>query len=211
MIRIIIADDHTIFREGLRQILTAEDDLELVGEVMNGDDLLAQLATTPCDIALLDLSMPGLSGIALVRAVAGLAGAHRVIVLSMHDEHEYVVEALKAGAAGYVTKQSASDQLIDAIRRVSQGEMFISAKGTQANSAVHEARRTGTDLPHTRLSPREREVFDLLVAGRKASQIAHDLGLSIKTVSTHKANLLAKMDAETTVDLVRYALRHGLG
>jgi DNA-binding NarL/FixJ family response regulator len=208
MIRIVIADDHTIFREGLKQILAEESDFTLVGEATNGDDLLAHLNETPCDIVLLDLSMPGISGIALVRAVSEADGAHRIIVLSMHEEHQYVVEALKAGAAGYVTKNSASDQLIASIRKVSHGELFVSAAASAA--VLREARAPG-DLPHTRLTPREREVFDLLVAGQKMSKIARDLDLSIKTVSTHKTNLLAKMDAETTADLVRYALRHDLG
>jgi len=209
VIRIVIADDHTIFREGLKQILAEESDFTLVGEATNGDDLMARLGTAACDIVLLDLSMPGVSGIALVRKVSEAEGGHRIIVLSMHEEHQYVVEALKAGAAGYVTKNSASDQLIAAIRKVSHGELFVSAAASAA--MLREARVAGGDLPHTRLTPREREVFDLLVAGHKMSTIARDLDLSIKTVSTHKANLLAKMDAETTADLVRYALRHDLG
>jgi len=208
--RIIIADDHTIFREGLRQILAEANDFALVGEATNGDDLLVRLREVPCDIVLLDLSMPGISGIALVRAAREIAGAHRIIVLSMHEEHQYVVEALKAGADGYVTKNSASDQLIAAIRKVSQGELFVSAAASQA-AILREMRTSPTELPHTRLTRREREVFDMLVAGHKISRIARDLDLSIKTVSTHKTNLLAKMDAETTADLVRYALRHDLG
>lgn len=209
MTRLFIADDHTIFREGLKQLLQEEADFEIVGEGTNGDEVLARLPAMPCDIVILDLTMPGRSGIALLRAVCGLPGGHRVVVLSMHEEHQYVVEALKAGAAAYVTKNSASDQLIEAIRKVVRGEMFVSTAAPQ--ELLRQARTATTELPHTRLTPREREVFDLLVRGRKMSDIARDLGLSIKTVSTHKTNLLIKMDAETTADLVRYALRHQLG
>ncbi len=209
MIRILIADDHAIFRQGLKQILADEPECRLVGEATNGDDLLARLRAIPCDVVLLDLSMPGRSGIGLVRDVQETNGGQKVIVLSMHEEHQYIVEALKAGAVGYVTKASASEQLIEAIRKVSRGEVFVSAAASQA--AVQAARARQSGLPHTRLTPREREVFDLLVAGRKMSHIARDLGLSIKTVSTHKTNLLSKMDASSTADLVRYAMLHQLG
>ena len=209
MIRILMADDHAIFRQGLKQILADEADFRLVGEATNGSDLLSQLNEHTCDIVLLDLSMPGHSGIDLVRGVSEAKGDHKIIVLSMHEEHQYIVEALKAGAVGYVTKNSASDQLIQAVRKVSRGDVFVSAAGSQA--AVQEARARQTRLPHTRLTPREREVFDLLVAGRKMSLIARELGLSIKTVSTHKTNLLSKMEASSTADLVRYAMLHQLG
>jgi two-component system invasion response regulator UvrY len=207
MISLFVADDHTIFREGLKQMLAEESDFNIVGEATNGDDLLAQLRSLTCDIVLLDLTMPGRSGITLLREIAA-AKKWRVIVLSMHEEDQYIIEALKAGAAGYVTKNSALDQLILAIRKVVTGELFVSAAASQ--SLIRQARSPQEPLPHTRLTPREREVFDLLVLGRKMSDIARELGLSIKTASTHKANLLTKMNAETTADLVRYALRHQL-
>jgi two-component system invasion response regulator UvrY len=207
MIRLFVADDHTIFREGLKQMLAEEADFSIVGEATNGDEVLAQLGLLPCDIVLLDLTMPGRSGISLLREVASNQ-QWRVIVLSMHEEDQYVIEALKAGAAGYVTKNSALEQLILAIRKVVKGEMFVSAAASQ--SLIRQARAPTAPLPHTRLTPREREVFDRLVLGRKMSDIARELGLSIKTASTHKTNLLHKMKAETTADLVRYALRHQL-
>lgn len=204
--RILIADDHAIFRQGLKQILAEEPDCQLVGEATNGDDLLAELHSKPCEIVLLDLSMPGRSGVGLVRDVYEAKGRHKIIVLSMHEEQQYIAEALKAGAAGYVTKNSASDQLIQAIRKVARGEVFVSAAASQTSLKGAHARQP--ELPHTRLTPREREVFDMLVAGRKMSHIARDLGLSIKTVSTHKTNLLFKMDVASTADLVRYAMLH---
>lgn len=209
MIRLVIADDHAIFREGLRHLLAEESDLELVGEAASGDELLERLREVACDVVLLDLSMPGRSGISLVQSVCGMPGDHRTVVLSMHEGHEYVAEALKAGAVGYVTKNSTSSQLLGAIRKVSRGELFV--HGSALSSTRDREAMTCGDLPHTRLTPREREVFDMLVAGRKLSRIARDLNLSIKTVSTHKSNLQVKLGAESTADLVRYALRHGLG
>jgi two-component system, NarL family, invasion response regulator UvrY len=207
MIRVFIADDHTIFREGLKQILGDEADVDIVGEATDGDELLARLPSAPCEIVLLDLTMPGRSGLSLLKEIATTEN-RRVVVLSMHEEDQYIVEALKAGAAGYVTKNSASDQLIQAIRKVCKGELFVSS--TVSQSLIRQIRAPHAELPHIKLTPREREVFDLLVRGRKMSDIARRLGLSIKTVSTHKTNLLIKMQAETTADLVRYALRHQL-
>lgn len=203
MIRILIADDHAIFREGLKQILAEHKDLEIVGEATNGQELLGLLAATPCDIVLLDLSMPARSGLALLGDIVAIPGARRVIVLSMHDEHQYVIESLKAGAAGYVTKSSASQQLIQAIRKVANDEMFVSAATQKAF-----AQAVSSERPHARLTPRESEIFDMLVEGRKISDIARKLDLSIKTVSTHKTNILQKFEANTVVDLVRYALRY---
>jgi DNA-binding NarL/FixJ family response regulator len=205
MIRLLVADDHAIFREGLKQILSEHADLQIVGEATNGQQLLDLLAESPCDIVLLDLSMPGRSGIGLLADVVTQLGNGRLIVLSMHDEHQYVIESLKAGAAGYVTKSSASQQLIQAIRKVANHEMFISAT---AQRALPQA--VSADAPHERLTPREREIYDLLVQGRKISDIARKLDLSIKTVSTHKTNILQKFEATTVVDLVHYALRRGL-
>ncbi|MHB2205751.1 response regulator transcription factor [Methylobacterium sp. CM6257] len=205
MIRLFIADDHAIFREGLKQILAEQADFEIVGEATTGDGLVERLGALSCDVVLLDLSMPGRSGIALVRDVAA-AGSMRVVVLSMHDERQYVIEALKAGAAGYVTKASASDQLIETIRKAAAGERVVSPSASQA--LIRQMLEP--ELPHTALTPRERQIFDRLVAGLSVSTIARELDLSIKTVSTHKSNLLIKLDAGTTADLVRYALARGL-
>jgi len=205
MTRLIITDDHTIFREGLKQILADQTDMDIVGEARSGDELLGLLETTPCEIVLLDLSMPGLSGIPLLQLLKAKHREIRIVVLSMHEEHQYVIESLKAGAVGYVTKNSASLQLIQAIRTAARDEMFVSA-------ATRDATRhpPAAAFPHIRLTKREREVFDMLVLGRKITDIARRLDLSIKTVSTHKANLMEKMGAATVVDLVHYALRNQL-
>lgn len=203
MIRIWLADDHAIFREGLKQILSEQPDFKIVGEATSGDDLLARLDATLCDVVLLDLSMPGANGIGLVREVAS-RGRHRVVVLSMHEERQYVIEALKAGAVGYVTKASASDQLIDATRKAAAGELAVSPALSQA--MLRKMLEPEEVRPHEKLSPRERQIFDMLVTGKTVSAIAQALDLSVKTVSTHKSNLLLKMDADNTADLVRYAL-----
>jgi DNA-binding NarL/FixJ family response regulator len=205
MIRLFIADDHAIFREGLKQILAEQADFTIVGEATTGDGLVDRLGALDCDVVLLDLSMPGRSGIPLVRDVAA-AGTVRIVVLSMHDERQYVIEALKAGAAGYVTKAGASDQLIETIRKAAAGERVVSPSASQA--LIRQMLEP--ELPHTALTPRERQIFDRLVAGLSVSAIARQLDLSIKTVSTHKSNLLMKLEAGTTADLVRYALAHGL-
>ncbi|WP_336491586.1 response regulator transcription factor [Methylobacterium nigriterrae] len=206
MIRVWIADDHTIFREGLKQILVEQPDFAIVGEATNGDDLIHRLAEAPCDVVLLDLSMPGRSGIGLVRDVARRPGGHRVVVLSMHEEQQYVIEALKAGASGYVTKSSASDQLYQTIRKAAAGERVVSSTASEALLRQW----LEPEPAHASLTPRERQIFDMLVAGRKVSAIARSLKLSVKTVSSHKCNVLYKMNAETTADLVRYALARGL-
>lgn len=209
MIRIWIADDHAIFREGLRQIIAEQPDFEIVGEATTGDDLLGRLAAAPCDVVLLDLSMPGRSGVGLVREVSAREGGHRVVVLSMHEERQYVIEALKAGAVGYVTKSSASDQLFQTIRKAAAGELSVSSTASQA--MIRQMMEPEPARPHETLTARERQIFDMLVAGRKVSSIARDLKVSVKTVSTHKCNLLVKMNAATTADLVRYALARDLG
>ncbi|GLS45983.1 response regulator transcription factor [Methylobacterium brachythecii] len=205
MIRLFIADDHTIFREGLKQILSEQDDFEIVGEATTGDGLVERISALVCDVVLLDLSMPGRSGIGLVRDVASIGGS-RVVVLSMHEERQYVIEAMKAGAVGYVTKASASDQLIETIRKTAAGERVVSPSASQA--LIRQMLEP--EPPHTALSPRERQIFDRLVTGRSVSAIARELDVSIKTVSTHKSNVLLKLDAGTTADLVRYALARGL-
>lgn len=204
MIRIWIADDHAIFREGLKQLLGDQPDFAIVGEATSGEELIRRLDEAPCDVVLLDLSMPGASGIALVREVAAHGGGQRVVVLSMHEERQYVIEALKAGAVGYVTKSSASDQLFDALRKAAAGELAVSPAASHA--MIRQMLEPEDPRPHERLTARERQIFDMLVAGKTVSAIAHALDLSVKTASTHKSNVLVKMGAATTADLVRYAL-----
>lgn len=208
MIEVMIADDHTIFREGLKQLLAASDCVAVRGEARDGAELLALLARQQCDVLLLDMTMPGRSSVALIREVRACYPELRILVLSMHEEQQFIVEALKAGADGYVTKNSAPDQLLLGIERIAAGEQFVSASASQG--IIRELCKAGAAPPHTRLTYRERQVLNLIVAGHSVSAVAVSLGISIKTASTHKKNLMEKLDVASTADLVRYAVRHEL-
>ena len=208
MIRIVIADDHTIVREGLKQLLAAAGDINVVAEARNGQEVMHQVRGNDFDVLLLDMSMPGKSGTELIRQVKDERPKLRVLVLSMHEEHQYAVRAIKSGASGYLTKDSASTQLVTAIRKVSAGGAFISAEVAEALALG--ARAQGDGPPHTALSDREYQVFRMLASGTSVSEIAARLNLSVKTVSTHKARLLEKLGARNQTELVHYALKHRL-
>ena len=208
MIRVVIADDHTILREGLRQLLGASADVEVVAEAADGHEVLARVRNLDFDVLLLDMSMPGKSGIELIKHVKSEKPKLRVLVLSMHEETQYAVRAIKAGASGYVTKDSAGTQLVTAIRRVAGGGAFITPEVAEQLAL---GAMPGAEGPaHQRLSDREFEVFQLLVAGETVTDIASKLNLSGKTVSTHKARLMEKLGIDNQADLVRYAMRHQL-
>jgi len=208
MIRIVLADDHTIVREGLKQLLGAAADFEVVAEAANGHEALAHVRALDFDVLLLDMSMPGKSGIDLIRQVHAEKPKLKMLVLSMHEEHQYAVRAIRAGASGYLTKESASKQLVDAIRKVASGGAFISAEVAQQLALGAMPGATGP--LHGKLSDREYQVFLLIARGKSISDIAEGMSLSVKTVSTHKANILQKMSLATTGDLIRYALAHRL-
>lgn len=207
MIRVVIADDHTIVRDGLKQIL-ADPEFSIVGEARDGQEVMQRVRELDFDVLLLDLSMPKKSGIDLIKHVKQERPKLRVLVLSMHEEQQYAIRAIRAGAAGYMTKESASAQLISAIRRVAAGGAFISA--AVAEQLALDAMPHAEHLPHTSLSDREYQVFDLLVSGKTVSEIAEQISLSVKTISTHKARLLEKMGMTNHTDLIRYAITHRL-
>jgi DNA-binding NarL/FixJ family response regulator len=208
MIRILVADDHTVVREGLKQLLKSEADFEVVGEAQNGDDVARHLRSTAFDVLLLDTSMPGTSGIELIKQVHAAKPAVRTLVLSMHEDHQYAVRAIRAGAAGYLAKGGASSLLADAIRKVANGGAYVSPAVAEqlALGAMPDAKGP----PHAALSDREFQVFRMIAEGMSVSDIADALGLSVKTVSTHKANILQKMGMSTQAELIRYALTHRL-
>lgn len=209
MIRILLADDHTLVREGLRQILSATEDLSVTGEAVDGDQALARVRDGEFDLVVLDMSMPGLSGIDLIKRLKLEKPHTRILVLSMHGEQQYAVRAYKAGASGYLTKDSASTQLVAAIRKVAAGGIYISPAGAE-QLAIGAMGGEAADLPHRTLSDREYEVFRMLVAGTSLTDIGQALHLSVKTVSTHKTHILQKMKMASTAELVRYALEHQL-
>lgn len=207
MIRLLVADDHKLVRDGLKQILAGAADIEVAGEAASGDEALSQVRANEFDLALLDMSMPGIAGIELIKRLKLEKPKLRILVLSMHGEHQYAARALKAGASGYLTKDCASEQLLRAIRKIASGGVHI----TEAAAASLVSSTVASDSPpHTLLSDREFEIFGLLAAGRGPTEIAQRLHLSVKTVSTHKTRILQKMKLSGTAELVRYALEHGL-
>jgi DNA-binding NarL/FixJ family response regulator len=208
VIRIVLADDHTIVREGLKQILAASPDFEIVGEASDGHQALSCVRENEFDVLILDMSMPGRSGIELIRQVHAEKPRLKILVLSMHEEHQYAVRAIRAGASGYLTKESASHQLAEAIRKVAGGGAFISAEVAQQLALGAMPGATGP--LHSALSDREYQIFLLIAAGKSISDIASSLNLSVKTVSTHKANILQKMNMTTAGELIRYALAQRL-
>ena len=208
MIRIVIADDHAIVREGLKRIVSAADDMELVGEAADGTEVMQRVRELSFDVLMLDLSMPGRSGMELIKLVHAEKPRLRILVLSMHQELQYAVRAIKSGASGYLTKESAPALLEQAIRKLAGGGAFISAE--VAEQLALGAMPGNETLPHESLSNREFEVFRLLAAGVSVTDIGLRLKLSVKTVSSHKANLSHKMGLKNQSELIRYALKHGL-
>ncbi|HEY5801044.1 MAG TPA: response regulator transcription factor [Burkholderiaceae bacterium] len=208
MIKIVIADDHTIMREGLKRILDGAEDIVVVGEAIDGFDALAHVRRGGFDLLLLDLSMPGRSGVDLIHQIKDEAPKLAVLILTMHEEEQYAVRAIRAGAQGYVTKESAGTQLVSAIRKVASGRPYISmevAEQLALNIMVpHEK------LLHEQLSDREFEVFSMLVGGKSITEIADALHLSVKTVSTHKTRIMLKMGMSSLSDMVQYAVAHRL-
>jgi DNA-binding NarL/FixJ family response regulator len=208
MTRVVVADDHAIVREGLKRILEGQEGIDVVGEATNGHEVLDRVRAGGFDLLLLDLSMPGKSGIELIKQVKDECPKLPILVLTMHEEDQYAVRAIRAGASGYLTKESATAQLVSAIRRIADGRLYISPN--VAEQLALDARPGGDEKPHKHLSDREFEVFQLLVAGRSVSDIALQLHLSVKTVSTHKTRILQKMSAASVADLVRYAIHNRL-
>lgn len=208
MIKIVIADDHAIVREGLKRIVASAEDMEVAGEAADGAEVLLRVREFGFDVLMLDLSMPGRSGMELIKLVKAEKPKLKILVLSMHEELQYAVRAIKSGASGYLTKESAPALLLQAIRKIAGGGAFITAK--VAEQLALGAMPGSVAAPHESLSNREFEVFRLLATGVSVTDIANRLTLSVKTVSTHKANLMQKMGLSNASELIRYALKHGL-
>lgn len=209
MIRILIADDHAILRAGLKQLLSDTADIVVAGEASNGTEALALARSTPCDAVLLDMTMPGRSGIELIRQLKAELPRLPLLILSMHKEDIYAVRALRAGASGYLCKDNAESQLEEAIRKVASGGLYIN-QAVAERLAQEMVGGNAAAKPHTQLSDREYQVFQDIVAGRGVTEIGQRLNLSVKTVSTHKARIMQKMGLANTAELIQYAVRHGL-
>ncbi|WP_410017140.1 response regulator [Pseudomonas sp. 5P_3.1_Bac2] len=208
LIRVVVAEDHTIVREGIKQLIGMARDLEVVGEASHGEQLLELLRKVECDVVLLDISMPGVSGLEAIPRIRALAQPPAILMLSMHDEAQMAARALKVGAAGYATKDSDPALLITAIRKVAAGGRYIDP--ALADRMVFEVGLTDARPSHAQLSEREFSVFERLVRGEGVNEIAQHLAVSNKTVSTHKARLMQKLGIHSVADLVRYAVEHKL-
>jgi DNA-binding NarL/FixJ family response regulator len=208
MTKVLIADDHTLVREGLRHILQSASGFEVTGEACDGVSTLALVRSTEAHVLVLDLSMPGRSGIDLIQQIREEKPALRILVLTMHAEQQYAVRAFKAGAVGYLTKESASAELVSAVSKVASGGVYVSL--TMAERFAQSLNEPADALPHQRLSNREFDVFRRIAAGQTITEIAQTLFVSAKTVSTYKTRILEKMQMPHDAALVKYAMRHKL-
>jgi DNA-binding NarL/FixJ family response regulator len=210
-IRILLADDHAVVRHGLKLVLDAEPDLEVVAEASDGAEALERAATADVDLAVLDVSMPRLTGIQVARELTRRHPDVRVLILSMHDNERYFFEALRAGASGYVLKSVADRDLVEACRAVMRGEPFLYPAAVTALIRDYlERARSGEEPPEDPLTPRESEIVKLIAEGNTSREIADLLTISEKTVDRHRSNILEKLGMRDRVDLTRYAIRRGL-
>ena len=207
-LEVLVADDHAIIRDGLRKILADTDDLVVADEAANGVAVLEKVRARDWSLLVLDISMPGRNGLELIKLVKAERPKLPILIFSMHHEEQYAVRAIRAGAAGYLSKEGDTDLLLPAMRRVAAGGIFISPK--VAELLATDVAPSDNKLPHTLLTDREFDVFSRIVRGTGLTAIGEELSLSVKTVSTHKSHILAKMNMSSQVDLVRYAIEHGL-
>ncbi|WP_374245376.1 response regulator [Zoogloea sp.] len=208
MLRLAIVDDHKIVRAGFREMLSDELGIRVEFEAASGEEAMQKLRETPCDVLLLDLSLPGQSGVDVLRAVRQRYESLKVLVLSGFPEERYALPMIRNGANGYLCKDCERDELLKAIRTVAQGRRYVSAR--TAELMADDLAGAGTALPHESLSERELQVFLRLARGESVSGIAEVLNLSVKTVSTYRSRLLEKIDVASNAELAAYSLRHGL-
>jgi two-component system, NarL family, invasion response regulator UvrY len=208
MIRVLIADDHAVVRLGLKRIVSAEPDMDVVGDAQNADDLLGLARTVPADVVVMDITMPGKSGLEALKELRVEHPRLPVLMLSMHPENQYAVRALKSGAAGYLTKEGAPEELVKAIRKIVTGGRYVSSSLAE-RLAMGLAADDGAPQ-HERLSQREYQVMCLLASGKSTSVVAEELGLSVKTVSSYRARILEKMAMKGNGQLTRYVIENQL-
>ncbi|OPY69629.1 MAG: Response regulator UvrY [Syntrophorhabdus sp. PtaU1.Bin050] len=208
MIRILVADDHTVVREGIKQILAGQEDMVVEDEAGNGQEVLQKVTKKTYDLILLDISMPGRSGLEILEELKVMQPKLPVLILSMHPEEQYAVRMLRAGAAGYLTKASAPQELISAIQKVSKGGKYVTASLAEKLAFELDA---GAERPrHERLSNREYQVMLMLASGQSVTEVAEELCLSAKTISTYRTRILEKMDMKKNAELTLYAVKNNL-
>lgn len=208
MIKILIADDHSVVRRGIKQILTDETDIQVTGEASNADELLLMLNDQTWDLLILDITMPGRSGLDILLDLKKMKPEMKILILSMHPEEEIAIRALKTGADGYLNKDSVPGELIRAIKKVTSGGKYISS--TLAENLIFKTGKDLKKLPHETLSEREFQVLCLLSSGNSLSEIAGKFNLSIKTISTYRARILEKLNLKSNVELTHYAIKNKL-
>ena len=208
MISVLIADDHTVVRQGLKQILSADKQMSVVAEATNGIEVLRALERARVDVLILDVTMPGKNGLDTLKEVKRNYPALPVLVLSMHPEDQFAIRMLRAGASGYITKESAPEELVEALRKVCSGGKYVSPQLAERLAMFIED--DNTRAPHERLSDREFEILRMLALGKTVTEVADELLLSVKTVSTYRSRVLDKMKMATNAELTRYALQSGL-
>jgi two-component system invasion response regulator UvrY len=208
MIKVLIADDHSLIREGFKKIISREVDLEIVGEAQNAGEVLEILAKKECDVVVLDISMPEKSGLDLLRELKQCYGRIAVLILSMHPEDRFAVRALKSGASGYITKERAPEELVNAIRKIHRGGKYIT-NSLAETLATHFA-PDSENLPHENLSDREFQVFLSLAQGKSVADISAELSLSHSTINTYRARIFDKMNMKNNSEIIHYAIRNKL-
>lgn len=208
MIRVLIVDDHTVVREGLKQIFSGEEDIQVAAEACNGDEAITEVQKDHFDVVVLDISMPGKCGIEIIRQIKSIQPKSKILVLSIYPEEQYAVRVMKSGADGYLSKDCASSELISAVRQIFLKGKFISQ--SQAIQLAIEIDGGEEREPHRRLSNREFQVMLMIASGKTVGQIADELHLSVKTISTNRARILEKMKMKNNAELVQYAIRNNL-
>jgi two-component system, NarL family, invasion response regulator UvrY len=208
MINVLIADDHTVVRQGLKQILSSDPQLSVIGEAADGNEVLTALESLKVDALVLDITMPGRNGLDVLKEVKRKRPTLPVLVLSMHPEDQFAIRILRAGAAGYITKESAPEELVGALRKVCSGGKYVSPQLAERLAVFIEDETTRP--PHEKLSDREFEVLRMLALGKTVSEVAEELLLSVKTVSTYRSRVLEKMKMSSNAELTRYALQNDL-
>jgi len=208
MIKILIADDHTIVREGLKQIIAETSDMTVADEAADGHEVINKALNNNYDVVVLDITMPGINGLDVLKQIKAQKPKLPILVLSVHPEEQYAVRTLKAGASGYLTKESAPDELIAAIRKVSVGKKYVSP--SLAEKLALELEIDHEKPLHETLSDREYQIMCIIASGKTLSEIADELYLSVKTISTYRTRILEKMKMKNNIELTHYAIKHGL-
>ena len=211
-IRTLLAEDHTIVRKGLRSLLDGEGGIRVVGEAADGREAVDKVRHLLPDVVVMDITMPDLNGLEATRQIRKQFPKVKVLILTMHADEEHILQILQAGASGYVVKQDAPEELVSAVQTVDRGDLFLSPSisRTVIQEYIRRAEAMAGRVSYEPLTPREREVLQLIAEGRPPREIAEILRISVKTVETHRAHLMRKLDARSTADLTRYAIRKGI-